>query len=82
MTVAQNIFVNKQPRETASAVIDTRAVKTRAKALLDDLEAPIDVNEKVKRLSVADQSDGENRPRRKRSEADSLQRTDRRARWA
>jgi ribose transport system ATP-binding protein len=53
MTVAQNIFVNKQPRNSLR-MIDTRAMKTRAKALLDDLGAPIDVNEKVKRLSVAD----------------------------
>ena len=53
MTVAQNIFVNRQPRNWLR-MIDYRAMKTRAKALLGDLCAPIDVNEKINRLSVAD----------------------------
>jgi ribose transport system ATP-binding protein len=53
MTVAQNIFVNRQPRNSLR-MIDYRAMKTRAKALLGDLGALIDVNEKIKRLSVAD----------------------------
>jgi ribose transport system ATP-binding protein len=53
MTVAQNIFINTQPRNRLR-MIDTGAMKARAKALLEDLGAPIDVNEKVKRLSVAD----------------------------
>ena len=53
MTVAENIFINNQPRN-GLRMIDTRAMKARAKALLEDLGAPIAVNEKVKRLSVAD----------------------------
>ena len=53
MTVAQNIFVNRQPRNSLR-MIDARAMTTRAKALLEDLGAAINVNEKVKRLSVAD----------------------------
>ena len=53
MTVAQNIFVNRQPRNSLR-MIDYRAMKARAKALLGELGAPIDVGEKIKRLSVAD----------------------------
>ena len=53
MTVAQNIFINRQPRN-GLRMIDARAMTTRAKALLEDLGAAINVNEKVKRLSVAD----------------------------
>jgi ribose transport system ATP-binding protein len=53
MTVAQNIFVNRQPRN-GLRMIDARAMTTRAKALLEDLGAAINVNEKAKRLSVAD----------------------------
>ena len=53
MTVAQNIFVNRQPRNNLR-MIDYRAMKARAKALLGELGAPIDVGEKIKRLSVAD----------------------------
>jgi ribose transport system ATP-binding protein len=53
MTVAQNIFVNRQPRNNLR-MIDYRAMNARAKALLGELGAPIDVGEKIKRLSVAD----------------------------
>jgi ABC-type Fe3+/spermidine/putrescine transport system ATPase subunit len=39
MTIAQNIFVNRQPRN-GLRMIDYRAMKTRAKALLGDLGRP------------------------------------------
>ena len=62
MTVAQNIFVNRQPRNSLR-MIDYRAMKTRAKALLGDLGAPIDVERENQAAVGGGSPDGRDRTR-------------------
>jgi ABC-type sugar transport system ATPase subunit len=52
MTVAENIFMTSFPAK--AGVIDKRAVRERAAALLDRLNCPFGVDEIVERLSIGD----------------------------
>jgi ribose transport system ATP-binding protein len=54
MTVAQNIFVNDQPRNRFG-LIDKADMRRRATAILEELGSPIDPDEKVRNLTVASQ---------------------------
>lgn len=54
MSVAQNIFVNDQPR-TKLGLVDRREMRRRAKEILNELDSAIDPDEKVKDLTVASQ---------------------------
>ncbi len=54
MTVAQNIFVNVQPRNKLG-LIDSKQMRKRTKQILAELGADIDPDEKVKNLTVASQ---------------------------
>jgi ABC-type sugar transport system ATPase subunit len=52
MTVAENIFMTSYPAK--AGVIDKRAMRERAAALLDRLNCPFGVDEIVERLSIGD----------------------------
>ncbi|MGI5347494.1 sugar ABC transporter ATP-binding protein [Streptomyces sp. CA-250714] len=54
LTVAQNIFIGREPRK-AGLLLDHRALDTRARELLDRLELPLDVRRTVGTLTVAQQ---------------------------
>ena len=54
MSVAQNIFVNGQPK-TRFRLIDRKEMRRRAKGILNELGSTIDPDEKVKDLTVASQ---------------------------
>jgi ribose transport system ATP-binding protein len=54
LTVAQNIFLGREPR-TALGLVDRQAVAAGAKRFLDVLNADIDVGAKIHRLGVAQQ---------------------------
>ena len=54
MTVAENIFLGREPRQSRG-LIDNRLVLEKAQSLLSDLGADIDAKLKAKHLSVAQQ---------------------------
>lgn len=54
MSVAENIFVGREPR-TALGLVDWRAMRTQATALLSDLNVTVDVDAWVRELPVAQQ---------------------------
>jgi ribose transport system ATP-binding protein len=54
LTVAENVFINDQPL-TRLGIIDYRVMERRADDALRRLGARIDVRQRVKRLTVADQ---------------------------
>ncbi len=56
LTVAENIFLNREPRLRFSpGLIDYNKMNTMARELLRELEAPIPVTEQVSRLPIAAQ---------------------------
>jgi ribose transport system ATP-binding protein len=55
LTVAQNIFIGREPRGIFSFVLDEKAINEQAQALLSMLHLTIDPRAKVKDLSVAKQ---------------------------
>lgn len=52
LTVAQNIYLNREPRRAAGLLIDDAELVRRAKAILDELGEDIDPNAPVSSLSV------------------------------
>ena len=54
LSVAQNIFLGREPRKLLG-FIDTRNLREKAGKLLEDLGVEIDLNEKAKNLGVAQQ---------------------------
>ena len=54
MTVAENIFLGEEPR-TWLGMVDAREMRRRSAAILSDLGTHIDVDQKVRDLTVADQ---------------------------
>ncbi|MCI5901079.1 MAG: sugar ABC transporter ATP-binding protein [Blautia sp.] len=52
MTVAQNMFVGREPHK--GILIDRKAQRTKAKEILRDLNIHLDVNEKVGNLTVSE----------------------------
>ncbi|WP_170758984.1 sugar ABC transporter ATP-binding protein [Ruegeria lacuscaerulensis] len=54
MTVAENIFLGEEPR-TRLGMVDARQMRRHSAAILSDLGTHIDVNQKVRDLTVADQ---------------------------
>jgi ribose transport system ATP-binding protein len=55
LTVAQNIFIGREPRKRLPFVIDEKRLVADASKLLADLHIDLDPNEKVENLSVAQQ---------------------------
>lgn len=55
LTVAQNIFIGREPRKRLPFVIDDRKLVANTRALLTELNIDLDPNEKVESLSVAQQ---------------------------
>jgi ribose transport system ATP-binding protein len=55
LTVAQNIFIGREPRRRLRFVIDERALNEQAQALLDRLRIRIDPRTRVSDLTVARQ---------------------------
>ena len=54
MTVAENIFLGEEPR-TRLGIVDARERRRRSAAILSDLGTRIDVDQKIRDLTVADQ---------------------------
>ncbi|MGP3977068.1 sugar ABC transporter ATP-binding protein [Streptomyces sp. 8N114] len=54
LTVAQNVFIGREPRK-AAVLLDHRALETRTRELLDRLELPLDPRRTVGTLTVAQQ---------------------------
>ncbi|MBA2518270.1 MAG: sugar ABC transporter ATP-binding protein [Chloroflexia bacterium] len=54
LTVAENIFLGREPR-TAAGLLDTRHLERETRQLLDRLNLPIPPNRPVKRLRVGEQ---------------------------
>ncbi len=54
LTVAENIFVGREPRTAAGALIDYRRLNARAAEVLGTLDMPLDVKSYVSDLSVAE----------------------------
>ncbi len=52
LTVAQNIFLNREPRKGAGLLIDDAEMVRRARTILNELGEDIDPNTPVSRLSV------------------------------
>lgn len=52
LTVAQNIYLNREPRRAAGLLIDDAELVRRAKSILDELGEDIDPNVPVSSLSV------------------------------
>ncbi len=52
LTVAENIFIGHAPR-TRAGLINTRRMRTRARALLDSIDAEIDVGVRLRDLGIA-----------------------------
>ncbi len=52
LTVAQNIFLNREPRKCAGLLIDDAELVSRARTILNELGEDIDPNTPVSRLSV------------------------------
>ena len=52
LTVAQNIFLNREPRAAMGLVIDDAEAVRRSRAILDELGEDIDPNTPVEQLSV------------------------------
>jgi len=52
LTVAQNIYLNREPRRVSGLFIDDAELVRRAKLILDELGEDIDPNTPVSRLSV------------------------------
>ena len=55
LTVAQNIFIGREPRKWLPFIIDEKKLVANAQKLLADLHIDLDPNEKVENLSVAQQ---------------------------
>jgi len=55
LTVAQNIFIGREPRRLMPFVIDEKKLVANARALLSELHIDLDPNQKVENLSVAQQ---------------------------
>jgi len=55
LTVAQNIFIGREPRKWLPFIIDEKKLVANAQQLLSDLHIDLDPNEKVENLSVAQQ---------------------------
>jgi ribose transport system ATP-binding protein len=55
LTVAQNIFIGREPRTAVPFVLDRRAINARAQALLDLLRVDLDPRARVSDLTVAKQ---------------------------
>ncbi len=55
LTVAQNIFIGREPRARLPFVLDDRALNTRARALFESLHLRMDPRRRVGDLAVAEQ---------------------------
>jgi len=55
LTVAENIFIGREPKHLANIFLDKNALVTQTQKLLDDLNLPLDPKEKVGNLTVAKQ---------------------------
>ena len=55
LTVAQNIFIGREPRRRLRFLLDERAINDQAKTLLERLRLPIDPRTRVSDLTVARQ---------------------------
>jgi ribose transport system ATP-binding protein len=55
LTVAQNIFIGREPRARLPFVLDDRALNTRARALFESLHLKMDPRRRVGDLAVAQQ---------------------------
>lgn len=55
LTIAENIFLGREPRGSLPAWLDRKRMQEEAQGLMDGLGANIDVRTKVSRLSVAAQ---------------------------
>lgn len=55
LTVAQNIFIGREPRKWFPFVLDEKQLVKRARELLQQLNIDLNPNEKVQNLSVAQQ---------------------------
>lgn len=55
LTVAQNIFIGREPQKKLRGFLDDRKTNAKAKEILDELECHIDPEKKVEELSVAEQ---------------------------
>lgn len=53
LTVAENIFIGREPKIAAGALIDYRRLNARAAEILATLDMPLDVKSYVSELSVA-----------------------------
>src|SRR5512142_1515999 len=55
LTVAQNIFIGREPRRRPRFLLDERAINTRARELLDRMNLDLDPRARVADLTVAKQ---------------------------
>ena len=55
LTVAQNIFIGREPRTRVRFVLDEKAINKQAKDLLDIIHLDLDPRTKVSNLSIAKQ---------------------------
>lgn len=55
LTVAQNIFIGREPEKRIKGFLDHKKINVMAKQILDELECKIDPEKKVEELSVAEQ---------------------------
>lgn len=55
LTVAENIYIRREPRKKPSFVIDDKKLVEMSQKVLDRLELKIDPRQKVRNLSVAEQ---------------------------
>src|SRR5690606_6221607 len=55
LTVAQNIFIGREPRQTIPFLLDDRAINTQTRELLAKLHIELDPRTKVSDLTVAKQ---------------------------
>ena len=55
LTVAENIFIGREPKGLGKIFLDKRTLNINAQALLDELDLPLNPKQKVGELTVAKQ---------------------------